>query len=34
LGSSTFGIITADATPPSATTAPARVLQLAMKYIF
>ena len=34
LGSSTFGIITTDATLPSATTAPARVLQLAMKYIF
>jgi hypothetical protein len=33
-GSSTFGVITTDATPPAATTAPARVLQLAMKYIF
>src|SRR5207248_2238940 len=30
----TFGIIQSDATPPSATTAPARVLQFAMKYVF
>ncbi len=30
----TFGTITTDATPPSATTAPARVLQFAMKYRF
>jgi hypothetical protein len=29
-----FGVITADATPPSATTAPARVLQFALKYVF
>jgi hypothetical protein len=28
------GEITSDATPPSATTAPYRVLQLAMKYLF
>jgi hypothetical protein len=32
--SSTFGLITADATPPSATTAPSRVLQFALKYSF
>jgi len=32
--SSTFGLITADATPPSATTAPSRVLQFALKYAF
>ena len=31
---STFGLITADATPPSGTTAPARVMQFALKYIF
>jgi hypothetical protein len=30
----TFGIITTDATPPSPTTAPARVMQFAMKYVF
>jgi hypothetical protein len=30
----TFGVITTDATPPSATTAPARVLQFALKYVF
>ncbi|MEQ1947011.1 MAG: carboxypeptidase-like regulatory domain-containing protein [Bryobacteraceae bacterium] len=30
----TFGLITADATPPAATTAPARVLQFALKYVF
>jgi len=29
-----FGQITTDATPPSATSAPARVLQFAMKYRF
>jgi hypothetical protein len=34
LSSSTFGIISSDATAPSATTAPARVFQVAMKYIF
>jgi hypothetical protein len=34
VGSSTFGIISSDYTAPSPTTAPARVLQLAMKYIF
>lgn len=34
LGSSTFGIISSDYTPDSGTTAPARVLQFAMKYIF
>src|SRR6516164_298581 len=28
------GEITSDATPPSATTAPYRVLQLAMNYLF
>lgn len=28
------GEITSDATPPSATTAPYRVLQFAMKYLF
>lgn len=32
--SSLFGMITTDATPPSATTAPARVLQFALKYSF
>jgi hypothetical protein len=32
--SSNFGQITTDATPPSATTAPARVLQFALKYSF
>jgi hypothetical protein len=31
---STFGLVTTDATPPAATTAPARVFQLALKYIF
>ncbi len=31
---STFGVITTDATPPAATTAPARVLQFALKYVF
>ena len=31
---SSFGTITTDATPPSATTAPARVLQFALKYAF
>ena len=31
---STFGLITTDATPPSATTAPSRVLQFALKYAF
>ncbi len=31
---STFGIVTADATPPSATSAPYRVLQFALKYVF
>ena len=31
---STFGLITADATPPGPTTAPARVLQFAAKYVF
>jgi hypothetical protein len=30
----TFGVITADATPPSPTTAPARVLQFAVKFVF
>jgi Carboxypeptidase regulatory-like domain/TonB dependent receptor len=30
----TFGVITADATPPAATTAPARVMQFALKYVF
>jgi hypothetical protein len=34
VGTSAFGVITADATPPSATTAPYRVLQFAMKYVF
>ncbi len=34
LGSSTFGIISSDYTPDSGTTAPARVLQFAMKYVF
>ncbi len=33
-GASTFGLITTDATPPAATTAPARVFQLALKYVF
>jgi hypothetical protein len=32
--SSTFGFVTADATPPSATSAPSRVLQFALKYAF
>ncbi len=31
---SSFGTITTDATPPSATTAPARVMQFALKYVF
>jgi len=31
---STFGLITTDATPPGQATAPARVLQFAMKYVF
>jgi hypothetical protein len=31
---SSFGQITTDATPPSATSAPARVLQFALKYAF
>jgi hypothetical protein len=31
---SNFGTITTDATPPSATTAPARVMQFALKYVF
>ena len=31
---STFGLITTDATPPSATSAPYRVLQFALKYVF
>jgi len=31
---STFGLITTDATPPGQATAPARVFQLAMKYVF
>ena len=31
---STFGFVTADATPPSATSAPSRVLQFALKYAF
>ena len=30
----TFGIITTDATPPSPTSAPYRVLQFALKYVF
>jgi hypothetical protein len=30
----TFGVITTDATPPSPTTAPARVLQFAAKFVF
>jgi len=30
----TFGRITTDATPPSATSAPSRVMQFALKYIF
>jgi hypothetical protein len=34
VGSSTLGVITTDYTPPSATTAPARVLQFALKYVF
>ena len=31
---STFGNVTADATPDAATTAPARVMQFALKYVF
>jgi hypothetical protein len=31
---STFGAATSDATPDGPTTAPARVLQFAMKYVF
>ena len=31
---SNFGAITTDATAPSATTAPARVMQFALKYVF
>ena len=34
LSSNTFGAITTDATPPGPTTAPARVMQFAMKYVF
>jgi len=34
VGTSTFGVITTDATPPSPTAAPARVLQFALKYVF
>ena len=30
----TFGVIQTDATPPAATTAPARVMQFALKYVF
>ncbi|PWT99915.1 MAG: hypothetical protein C5B51_26175 [Terriglobia bacterium] len=30
----TFGVITTDATPPSPTTAPARVIQFAAKFVF
>ena len=30
----TFGRIQSDATPPAATTAPARVMQFALKYVF
>jgi len=30
----TFGVITTDATPPAATTAPARVMQFALKFVF
>ncbi len=30
----TFGVITTDATPPAATTAPARVMQFALKLVF
>jgi hypothetical protein len=33
-GASTFGLITTDATPPGPITAPARVFQLAAKYVF
>jgi len=29
-----FGIIRNDATPPAPTTAPARVMQFALKYVF
>jgi hypothetical protein len=31
---SSFGLITSDATPPSANTAPSRALQFALKYVF
>ena len=34
LSSGTFGRVTADATPPGPTTAPARVMQFAVKYVF
>jgi hypothetical protein len=34
VGSSSFGTITSNAVAASPTTAPARVLQIAMKYIF
>jgi Carboxypeptidase regulatory-like domain/TonB dependent receptor len=34
LSSGTFGLITADATPDGPTTAPARVYQFALKYVF
>ncbi len=34
LSSGTFGLVTADATPPGPTTAPARVWQFALKYMF
>jgi hypothetical protein len=34
LSSSTFGSATTNATPAGPTTAPARVLQLAVKYVF
>ena len=34
LSSATFGGVTSDYTPPGPTTAPARVLQFAVKYVF